>query len=169
MGTPRVFCAKSAEAIENGRVELFALAQERAQRAKDSGVRKDWRGWAVRVTTKGNIPRALSSRGITLCLIGRLWKSSERSNGWYWSGAGSEETSRLSPGFYRLIFKPGHPGRNVNGDKNKIQVHKPNLGHPAAKRRTKQGPDSAGEGERVSSVPEFRHVPRFPLSIAHRP
>jgi hypothetical protein len=64
-GTPRVFCAKSAQIVERNGDDVFSLAKERVERAKERWHWEDWQGWAVKITTNDNIHRALSSRRIT--------------------------------------------------------------------------------------------------------
>ena len=97
---PPRFCAKSAEATENGRVESFTLAKEcREKEQRASNRRVSW-GEVVEVTTQDKIHGELPSRAITEIYRVELWKSGERSNGRYWNGSdfGPEKTFRLSPG-----------------------------------------------------------------------
>ena len=47
----RVFCAKSAEVVERNGDDVFSLAEERAKRAKESGIWEVCRGWVLKITT----------------------------------------------------------------------------------------------------------------------
>lgn len=56
--------AKSAEVFEKKEDALHSCAKECAKRAKESGLRWVWRGWALMVTTHDNTGLGLLSNNI---------------------------------------------------------------------------------------------------------